>query len=387
MKLRIPALKDIHVVSHSDGKAYLPIDPLFAILEQHRTTQEKPIRKDVFKDSIKRSGDIQIINNCKFSSLSSVIKLCYGHSSKHSGCAKVCSQLEKLLTTSSVKDDQASILSLYKKIAAFDFNKSQKLWEFTNKHFSISSKNIPTIFSEHEDHFNKEDWVKICLFEWHFGLSFGTDLNYDEQVKQKNVFYSQLLNTVQLAKSVRNSAHQTIQRRSIRHQLSSHDEVILHFNDNQQHCPSKIEPQLQHRINHLIDDFSGTVFLLNCTRQCLREKHGAHIYIESSLTTTSLLDNVAVVVESFLARKHMLPTASILFFKHDSFPEGSNRFSVRDMVLQGKLNSDILCEWTPSTRAEVTEDFSCETCFGEALKERPLHWKSLKGTIWAPYNM
>lgn len=98
----------------------MSLNCFFDKVEKYRNESEKSLRKDNFIATNKE--EIHSVDNVKYCSLSSVIKLCYFQKQKHLGCAKICQQIETLIVHNDVKTDSA--LDLYNRIAKFSLKKN-----------------------------------------------------------------------------------------------------------------------------------------------------------------------------------------------------------------------------------------------------------------------
>lgn len=111
--------------------------------------------------------------------------------------------------------------------------------------------------------------------------------------------------------------------------------------------------------------------MLDCTARCRGPIHGAHIYVQAPPMAKTLMDDVTVILTSYISRKHLLSTASVTFFNASADAVKSNRFRVRDLFLQGNIKPIYDCQFD---HQDFDNGHSCNECFNQNTDTIPLHW-------------
>lgn len=163
MPVQVPLLSRLKHYYDDNGKTYFAIDELWDLFKAKKKPQDKDIRKDNFQRDFKSTA--LEIDSVICTDVSSVVQYAYNHRAKQSCCVNICTQIEtRLGVTKSIKN----VLTLYHKIAGFDFNRVKNAQTYLACNTDIDLYQSPTLVKEHKDVFTDQEWQRICLFEWHF---------------------------------------------------------------------------------------------------------------------------------------------------------------------------------------------------------------------------
>ena len=389
MKLHIPLFKDLQLLQYNDGKLYIPLETFFEILKAQQQPLENAFRKDNFKKMHK--DRIITVNDVAHFPLSVMIQFCYANREKQSVCSKLCSQIESRLCTRRDEDNiEGSILEIYHKVACFDFNKVPKLLSYSLNHFNKEPHQIPSLFDIHKCHFQPNEWQKICLFEWHFGLEYEQCLPLEEEIHNRQDYFQRLVDTSKLASTILKISKRAVTRRKYRQDVSDANQIELYFSHDRCHIPSIIENDLESEIQNTFSGFEGTVLVVDCPKKCRSQEHGAHVYVDAHAMSMTDRSHISTLISILMQKRHNLSCASVSFFQEgtfEPFQKGDgrpSRFMIRDMVEEGKLQDKCIGQLQAdeiirsNQHDSNTSDNPCEKCFHEAHQLKPLHWSTFE---------
>ena len=227
----------------------------------------------------------------------------------------------------------------------------------------------------------------MCYFEWHYGQAHPEfmDYSYEKLIQTKHEFYNSLLTAEQLSKNISHQNNITVKRRHLRRSLSDPSQIWLYFGKEHKHVPQRIEHDLECHLKTLYSQFDGTVICMNCTKRCMAEVHGVHLYIE--LPTESEADFIEILVmaaQTRVKRLHNLPCTSFMFFTAGAFRQAlqcdvkTHHFRLMDTINGGKLDDRIVYTVVPPNEDFVwLEPEECATCRGDIDSHlTPLHWNT-----------
>ena len=375
MALYIEMLKHVQVL-HKDNLAYLPIDDVFSAFKKHHRSCEKDLRKDNFQQVYK--DHVVTVNNIKYCKLSAVIQFSYNQRSKLTGCQILRKQIESRLCSKKIgaQEDSDTILAIYQKVAKFNFHKGEKLLTNCLKYFKVNSQHIPTLYDCHHGSFdNDEEWARICLFEWHYGLEHDHHLPLEEAKRTRWDYLDRLISAGGLASNILDGSKQTIARRKLRREVGNPDQIELYFSENAKHIPVVIETEVIGHIQETFPGFEGMVLILDCPKICRMQQHGAHVYIECETMLETDMSHISILVSSCMKSKHNLMCASLRFFQEGAFAQFREQdgkpchFRIRDKVAEGQLDDKNIYNWQPDEIDHADTDITSTLC---AASVKPL---------------
>ncbi|XP_045186732.2 uncharacterized protein LOC123544733 [Mercenaria mercenaria] len=146
------------------------------------------------------------------------------------------------------------------------------------------------------------------------------------------------------------------------------------------HSPVVLEVQL---LDSLPDqNLIEKLVCVDCTKKCSHAP-SIHVYVETTQASASDLQDISMLINSFILNKHTENCAEILFFEKGTFKhyEQQNgdfmRFQMRDNVVCGRMNENVVYKWISCDYEEISarNNEKCSKCYGTDLL-KPLSMKS-----------
>ena len=394
MKIGIPLLSTIDIFQCSNDSIYLPLDPLFELIDLHSKSHEIIFRKKNFRRAC--ASHLITHNNIPHIELGGLIGYCYSHRNKLTFCAQVCTQVEQKLCPFERNDASydETVLGIYRKIADFNFHSVSNLSKWTLDQFEVDKHSIPTLFDVHKGNFTTEEWKRICLFELNFSREYKVMPSLQDSIHQRQEYLQRLFSARQFVKCICDSSETVIRRRKLRKALSDNNKVELYFTHGSPHLPAVVEDDLESHL-HSLSDQTFLVAILDCPKQCRSQNHGAHVFVEckseavseevSEAVSEEQCMHMCTLITSRLQARHKLPCYSVVFFRQGTFAsisdtEGTfSRFSLQDKYNERHLDDKIYFKWESDQLNEIDEtDERCSSCHQTDACFNPLHWAAFQ---------
>ena len=164
------------------------------------------------------------------------------------------------------------------------------------------------------------------------------------------------------------SARSTIKRRGKRRAIGNPNKIELHFTFNCTHFPAVVEQDIQDEILDIFPDFSGSIVVLDCPKECRSEEHGAHVYIHMKDATAEDTDHLIPLITQTMMKKHSLSCAAISFFDDDEFSmyvHEDKKFKLSDDIQNGKFLNKMIHQWVCQDAIVIEEEAKdkCKNCY------------------------
>lgn len=187
----------------------------------------------------KYPGGIIDLDGTEVLPVHSVLNYCFQHTESSQPCANIAKIVETELLCE--EDCVSSSLELYRLIAKTNIHESSPLFHTVDIDESI----IDTLIAEHRQLFTKEEWIKICWFEYHFSRcsSFLFDINYENLLSLKFAKFQSLLVLEDICKKWIATSKGQIKEKLSRFKTAETDSLVTLFTE-QKYLPSQIDDDL-----------------------------------------------------------------------------------------------------------------------------------------------
>ena len=391
----LPSLSSLKFTHDSDDDRYwIPVSDWTEYLKGRLTPGDK--WREVKSSNITRifekdQSDFMLKGEKCWTTLSALIGFAYHHKHILESCHTIVKEVEfKILGNTNTVTKRTekehglpiqNVLELYNLIAKSNVG-DKRIQDILLPDIQIEDRQIETLVTVHKDNFSKEEWAKICLFEWHFSkVNSVVGMTYEKQLRERYRFYQQCQEVDTLAATIqrqsRDIASRNINRREYGESLHN-----VQIYGRTAHNPSKIDCELTETVKETLHTTS--LVSIGCNATC-QHQPGIHVFIEVPGTITNLPDRTELAVHqirNYLV-KHEDVCHEMILFKEGSFADFRTkdeqhicRFDLFDAIYSKRLDNQILKRIQFENESEEDNNATCELCF-PLTEDPPLHWKNL----------
>ncbi|CAC5364010.1 unnamed protein product [Mytilus coruscus] len=218
-------------------------------------------------------------------------------------------------------------------------------------------------------------WKKICIFENYYSKYVASNEDhYETALKQKWETFEYLKNITSMSKNFEKITKTTIKERTLRQKVYEHSQNVLVWT-RKKHFPAVIESQLMKKFDVINPDITFTPVCVD-TPQSIETNS---IMIIFSCIEFEKYEENTKIATTFLQNKHHLNASHITFVSPETlenYRRPNNRiarFHLRDDLLQGKLENDIIQVFQTARQSFDGNEFNeCEACFNHCDLVKPL---------------
>ena len=359
-----------------DGKPYIFSDTLFEKIRQNKEAGDKDLLRSNLLREVQRFKDKTISVDNK---TAIPLKIAIGYIFRHCDDFNFCSKIAQAIETKLYKGNESnenSILNIYKDVADQPFK--DNLFENIYQYEALS--HVSSVYECHKEDFTESQWKKILFFEHHFSLTYP-DGPYElhEEITKRQNFLEYLQIALKYASITMRESEKAFSRRRLR-KTATDVENSVEIIAGSIHLPSVIEGQMYRYMTEKHPNKIQTVAVADIdsskTLNCVQ----VYVEIDESVNAleTTLFQQVAEDISTFLCNKHALNAHTVLFFDKGAFSPylvQSNvaRFTLRDDILTRKVVDKTVFSWRPQASLSQNEPTAshiiekCEACYIEDL--------------------
>ena len=375
-------LENFTIFTH-EQRRWVWLDDLLRYLKKESSDATKPSKVERHLNGYKQSDKIATIEGKKAIPLISLLKFVFHKMDTITPCYEFAKLIETCIyekTANEAKEEESPLIyDLYKQIAASDIG------VHILDHWQPSQDDIKTPFlmDTHKEQFSESEWLKIKVFEVHFGIKWADSrAELIEVNKAKWKMWKAYYNMKSLSGEIGRDIHSVIKQRDKRKEASAQSKKVF-LQTKRKHSPNKLEVDLLQRLKTSFPNIQSVVVV--DTEKSV-EQNMLDVYIE--LDSTCVPINASEVIQQRLEHKHQC-SAQVWYFKQGSMDNYISdgriaRFRFRDDVLLGKLANQVVHLKTPPdppVQIEMRDDddddgYTCSTCFSTDDVAQPLSFET-----------
>jgi hypothetical protein len=204
-----------------------------------------------FEDSTKD------IDGHTYISVSAAVRYIFQYSKKSTSCGKIGRHILCLLLSKSLQNTSSchptDIIDIYRMVAKTDF-KHPTIAKTMMENITIHDSNILTLYEIHKPHFTDKEWQKICIFENHFSMSYGSQpKSHPVEVKRRNEFLELCIQAQKIGKEWSQISKKAMQSRQSRMNASDLEQKVQ-FSGDKLHLHEIIDQDLSSEIQLYLPD-------------------------------------------------------------------------------------------------------------------------------------
>lgn len=378
--LRLPFRTDI-----GDGQ-WIELDEFISFLRQYHSPSDKikkVKRSNIISEFKTHQVSLKEKDGILYITITSVLRYIFHHYDQQAICRECVHEIQQKISSEKTQAP-CTVEEIYKRITNLAF-RSSVIENHIFQNIDINETDIPSLYIQYKTDFSNVEWTKICYFEFHFCKrleDLPVNYEYEYLIKKRLEFINEIETTNTVAQIAAKESRQLITERTKRKNIAiGNEDITIHVG--KKHLPKVIETQI---LEEFCDCGINSVLCHECLKSCQHTK-SVHLYVELQQNILEDVNTISEAITNFLANRHELTCAEILFLKQDTFlPYNDSlgrpyRYRFREDLLTMKRNDEILHHWTNSNISDIEIPLdgnnvgNCSSCYTLSI-HKPLSWQS-----------